>query len=283
MSIATLDELKTQVSDQGSSSSAFRQIGQYVADHLRDVSLMSAVELAEACDVSQSTVSRFCMSLGFSGFADFVRTLQDLVREEWKAPDRTRYLHHPTPSEDDPLIAEEMTNLSQLPLICESTEAKAMVQFILRSPRLVLAGARASATMMPYAAYFLSKIRDSVECATPDTPQWTALASHVQPDTAVLAFVFPRYSAVLLDWLADVARWATPIAAITDRPHTPVESLARPVAVVPVARASLFDSYAAVMVFINYLIREAAAATPNIEARLQALEDYETRRHVYRP
>ncbi len=280
---STLEELQAQVVEQGAQSAAFRQIGIYVTQHWRDVSLMSAAELADACAVSQSTVSRFCMGMGFAGFADFVRTLQDLIREEWKAPDRTRYLHRPASPDADPLIAEEMDNLAHLPQLCRSAEANALVQFILRSPRLVLASARASAAMIPYAAYFLSKIRDGVEYAAPDTPLWTALASHVQPDTAVLAFVFPRYSATLLDWLDDVAYWATPIAAITDRPHSPVESLARPVTVVPVARASLFDSYAAVMVFINYLIREAAAATPNIEARLQALEDYETRRHVYRP
>lgn len=279
----TLQELQAQVMEQGSVSGAYRQISLYVTQHWRDVSLMSAVELAEICDVSQSTVSRFCMGLGFTGFAEFVRQLQDLIREEWKAPDRARYLHRAPASGDDPLIAEEIMNLSQLQSVCESAVGKAMVQFILRSPRLILAGARASATVMPYAVYFLSKIRDGVEYVTPDTPLWTALASHVQPDTAVLAFVFPRYSATLLEWLNDVAHWATPIAAITDRPQAPVESLARPVAVVPVARASLFDSYAAVMVFLNYLIREAAASTPNIEARLQALEDYETRRRVYRP
>lgn len=279
---STLEELQTQVLEQGVSSTAFRQIAEYVTHHWRDVSLMSAVELADACDVSQSTVSRFCMALGFAGFAEFVRTLQDLVREEWKAPDRTRYLYRSASTGDDPLIAEEIANLNKLPALCESAEGKALVQFVLRSPRLVLAGARASATVIPYAAYFLSKVRDGVECATPDTPIWTTLASRVQPDMAVLAFVFPRYSAALLDWLHDVAHWATPIAAITDRPNSPVESLARPVAVVPVARASLFDSYAAVMVFINYLIREAAAATPNIEARLESLEAYETRRHVYR-
>lgn len=277
----TLEDLQAQVLEQGNTSTAFRQIAEYVTHHWRDVSLMSAVELAYACEVSQSTVSRFCMGLGFAGFAEFVRTLQDMVREEWKAPDRTRYLHRHALTGEDPLIGEEIANLRDLPALCESSAGKALVQFVLRSPRLVLAGARASATVMPYAAYFLSKVRDGVECATPDTSIWTSLASRVQPDTAVLAFVFPRYSAALLDWLHDVAHWATPIAAITDRPHSPVESLARPVAVVPVARASLFDSYAAVMVFINYLIREAAAATPNIEARLESLEAYETRRRVY--
>lgn len=276
-----LDDLQARVIAQGAASAAFRHTSTYIADHWRDVSLMSASELAEACEVSQSTVSRFCMGLGFEGFSDFSRALQDLVREEWKAPDRTRYLHRASSIDDDPLVTEEMANLSQMPRLFQSDEAKAMVQFVLRSPRLVLGGARASATVIPYAHYFLSKIRDGVECATPDTPIWTSLASRVQPDTAVLAFVFPRYTTVLLDWLGDVAHWATPIAAITDRVQSPAESFARPVAVVPVGRASLFDSYASVMVFLNHLVREAAAATPHVEARLRGLEDYETRRHVY--
>ena len=279
----TLEELQTLVLEQSASSSAFGQIAQYITNHWRDVSLMSAVELADACAVSQSTVSRFCIGLGFTGFADFVRTLQDLVREEWKAPDRTRYLYRLTQADADPLVVEEITNLELLPSLYESATSQALVQFVLRSRRLVLAGARASATLIPYAAYFLSKVRDGVECATPDTPVWSALASHAQPDTSVLAFVFPRYSTVLLDWLSDVAHWATPIAAITDRTQSPADAVARPVAVVPVARASLFDSYAAVMVFINYLVREAAAATPNIQTRLEALEEYETRHRVYRP
>ncbi len=269
--------------EQGSQSSAHRQIAEYVAQHLRDVSLMSASDLAEACVVSQATVSRFCMGLGFTGFAEFVRELQDLIREEWQAPDRVRHLHRTLGEDSDPLITEESANLAKLPALCASSTTKTLVQFVLRFPRIILAGTRASATVIPYAAYFLSKIRDGVEIATPETPLWTTLASHPQPDTAVLAFVFPRYSRVQLDWLEDVLQWATPIAAITDREQSPVSRLARPVAVIPVARASLFDSYAAVMVYINYLVREAAAGTPQLESRLQALEEYEGRRHVYRP
>jgi DNA-binding MurR/RpiR family transcriptional regulator len=281
--ISTLEDLQTQVLEQRSLSTAHRLIADFVAHHLRDVSLMSATELAEACQVSQSSVSRFCMGLGYTGFAEFVRALQDLVREEWQAPDRTRYLRRVEASADlDPLIAEETDNLKQLQAVVNSPACDAMVQFVLRFPRLILAGARASATVIPYAAYFLSKIRDNVEIATPDTPLWATLASHAQPDAAVLAFVFPRYSTVLLEWLDDVSRWATPMAAVTDRPQSPVRTWAHPMVVVPVARASLFDSYAAVVVFLNYLVRQAAAQTPHIEARLQALEHYETTHHVYR-
>lgn len=276
----TLDHLQAQIAEQGTLSVANRAIAEFVAQHLRDVSLMSATELAEVCQVSQSSVSRFCMGLGFSGYADFVRALQDLVREEWQAPDRTRYLHVPSPT--DPLVSEELTNLSGLSDILDSREGQALIQYVQRFPRLILAGARASATVIPYAHYFLSKIRDKVEIATPDSPLWTTLASHSQPDVAILAFVFPRYSRILVEWLEDVSKWATPVAAITDRPQSPVREWARPMVVVPVARSSLFDSYAGVMVFLNLLIRQAAALTPNIDERLQAIEQYETQHHVYR-
>lgn len=282
MTISSLKNLQAQIVEQGALSHANRYIADYVVHHLRDVSLMSATELAEACNVSQSSVSRFCIGMGFSGFTEFMRAVQDVVREEWQAPDRTRYLRNPRSGESDPLIAEESANLAQLQAIVESPAGDAMVQFVLRFPRLILAGARASATVIPYAAYFLSKIRDNVEIAMPDTPLWATLASHPQPDVAILAFVFPRYSTVLLEWLEDVSRWATPIAAITDRPQSPARLWSHPMAIVPVARASLFDSYAAVMVFLNYLVRQAAAQTPHIEARLEALEQYEATHHVYR-
>jgi DNA-binding MurR/RpiR family transcriptional regulator len=275
-----LDELEQRIKEQGNLSPVNRQIADYVLHHLRDVSLMSATDLAEASGVSQPSVSRFCMGLGYQGYADFVRVIQDLVREEWRAPDRAHYLRYPS-SEEEPLIAEEIANLSMLQSLCQTPAVEQLVQFILRSRRLVLAGARASATMIPYASYFLSKVRDGVEVATPDAPLWSSLASHAQPDVAVLAFVFPRYAASLLEWLDDVSRWATPIAAITDRPQSPARQWARPLVVVPVARASLFDSYAAPMVLLNYLIRRVASHTPAIETRLQELEQYESRRQVY--
>lgn len=282
MALANVDDLLSLIEEQGSLSIVNRQIADFVVRRLRDVSLMSATELAEESGVSQSSVSRFCMGLGYSGFSQFVRALQDLVREEWQAPDRMRYVHSPMVHQDDPLIAEEVANLTMLPDICASPPAEAMVQFVLRSPRLVLAGARTSATLLPYAAYFLSKVRDGIEVATPDHPLWAALASHPQRDVAVLAFVFPRYATALLEWLNDVAHWATPIAAMTDRPQSPAMAWAHPLVVVPASRTSLFDSYAAPMVFLNYLIRQVAAQTPGIEARIQSVEEYEASHHVYR-
>lgn len=281
MPIATLDQLKEQIGAQGALSAANRQISRFVVAHLREVSLMSATELADACGISQASVSRFCMGLGYTGFAEFVRTLQDMVREEWSAPDRVHFLHSPPSAGSDPLLQEEIANVTQLQILCSSPEAESLVQFTLRAPRLILASTRASATLLPYAGYFFSKVRDRVEIATPDTALWTALASHPQHDVAILVLAFPRYANVLLEWLKDVAHWATPIAAITDRPQSPVRNVAHPLVVVPVARTSLFDSYAAPIVFLNYLIRQAAAQTPDITARLQALEQYEAAQQIY--
>ncbi|AEJ38318.1 transcriptional regulator, RpiR family [Sulfobacillus acidophilus TPY] len=279
MASITLDELRRQVDKTGDLSPVNRQIAAFIADHLREVSLMTATELAEAAQVSQASVTRFCTALGFSGFSEFVRVLQDLIREEWQAPERVRYLK--PAADDDPLLTQERQNLERLPAICRSPAVDEAVRFILEAPRLVLAGARASATLIPYAAYFFSKVRDRVEIATPGTILWDALASRPQPDTAVFTFVFPRYPAVLLQWIKDLTQWGTPVAAMTDRERSPVRAWADPCLVVPVASASLFDSYAAPLVLTNYLIRQVAAKTPDIARRLEAIEQYDITHHVY--
>jgi DNA-binding MurR/RpiR family transcriptional regulator len=58
-------------------------------------------------------------------------------------------------------------------------------------------------------------------------------------------------------------------------------AFADPVLVVPVANASLFDSYAAPMFVMNYLVRQVARRLPEVEIRLEQLEARDQRLEVY--
>ena len=281
MASITLEELRQKVGETGASSPVNRQIAEFITGHLREVSLMTASELADAAHVSQASVTRFCTALGLSGFSEFVAVLQDLVREEWQAPERVRYLKGPSYPDADPLLQQEWENLQRLSRICAGPGVDEMVDFLVKAPRLVIAGARASGTLVPYAAYFLNKVRDRVEVATPGTLTWDALVTHYQSDVAVLAYVYPRYPNSLVQWLKDLSEAGVPIAAMTDRDRSPVHPIANPCLVVPVASASLFDSYAAPLVLTNYLIRQVAARVPDIERRLKAIEQYDMVHHIY--
>ncbi|MCL4318355.1 MAG: MurR/RpiR family transcriptional regulator [Firmicutes bacterium] len=277
----TLEMFHAQVASAAQTSSINQQIAEYVSEHYREASFMTASELAHAIGVSQASITRFSVAMGFSGFADFVRTLQGLVREQWHTPERAVYVHSEWPGQKDLLVEQEIQNLEGLPDLVADNHVRDMAKAIVSAKRVVLAGARASSTIIPYAAYFLSKVKDGVEVATPHTPLWETFGLQADPNSLVVAWVFPRYPESLMTWLERLRQQDIPIAAFTDRWVSPAVQLADPVIVVPVASASLFDSYAAAFVLTNYIIRRVAALSPGLQPRLEALEARDQANHAF--
>ena len=52
-------------------TTAEKKVADYVLLHTWETQYMSISELAEACDVAEATVSRFCRRLRFSGYSGF--------------------------------------------------------------------------------------------------------------------------------------------------------------------------------------------------------------------
>ena len=277
----TLEELRQRIRASAELSHTHQQIAEFLSDHMREVSIMSAQELADKSGVSQASVTRFCTSLGYSGFGQFIRNLHQLMREEWHADQRTVFLRPGLSSNADPFLAQEIDNLEHLPDLLDSPEVMTLADQMATAQKIVLAGARISATLIPYAAYCLSKIRDDILVATPGQLLWDTASITLGPHDLVLAWVFPRYPAVLLDWLGNLKGSGVPIAAFTDRWISPACDITDPTIIVPVASASLFDGYSAPMFLINALTRKVAELIPDIHHRLSALESQDLRQNIY--
>ena len=277
----TAEVLQRRVADAAKISKTHKEIAKYVTQHLREVSLMTATGLAQTIQVSQASITRFCSAMGFSGYADFVSNLQNLVREEWQAPDRLTYLSSDHATHADTLLTQEVENLKSLQRLSRDVVIDQLADLIQQAGQLVLVGSRASSTLIPYAEYFLSKIRDHVVVATPGTPPWDTIPATAEADTAVLAWVFPRYPTAVVEWLRAVHQRGLPIGVFTDRASSPVLKLADVGVVVPVASASLFDSYAAPMVLMNLVVRRVARKLPDMAARLHALETWDQTHQTY--
>ncbi len=277
--ITTIESFTERMRRVAEDSPAHQQIAGYLEGHLRDVSFMSSAELAKHTGVSQASVTRFSVAMGFAGFGDFVRALQNVVREEWRAPERTVYLRPSLPPDADPLLLQEIANLEQMPEILESEATARLVAMVAAADRVILAGARISSTLIPYAAYCLSKVKTGIEVATPGSAVWDNLSPG--PGTVILGWVFPRYPRALLEWLEEAARSGVRVAALTDRWMSPAMAWADPALIVPVSNASLFDSYVGPMFFVNYLTRQVAQRVPAVRERLEQLEERDQRLQVY--
>ena len=254
-------------------SDANRLIVRYLEEHYRQAAFMTSAELAAAVGVSQASVSRFASSLGYSGYAEWNKQMQQIIRRELSAAERLWFAANPASEEGDRVLQSELRNLEQLDRVARSDAFNQFARLIAKAERVLFVSSRASATLMPYAQYFLSKVRPHVHSASPGSGLWDQLLCEDSDSVLIVAIAFPRYPRALLDLLRQLSERRFTIAALTDQPASPVTAYAQHTLVAPVTTASLFDSYAAPITLLNLLIREVAKLSPErSEERLQMLE-----------
>ena len=71
-----------------SMSKGQKSIARYILDNYETAAYMTAAKLGEATGVSESTVVRFSMELGYEGYPQMQKALQELVRHHLTAEQR---------------------------------------------------------------------------------------------------------------------------------------------------------------------------------------------------
>jgi DNA-binding MurR/RpiR family transcriptional regulator len=64
---------------------SFRKLADFILENQLDAAFMTATELAQMLDVDAATVVRFAQTLGYSGFRELVKEIQEVVKAELTA------------------------------------------------------------------------------------------------------------------------------------------------------------------------------------------------------
>lgn len=268
--------------DIASDSPTYEKLAHYIEKNYLRIIFMTAGELAKEAGISQGSVSRFCIDLGYHGFNDFLRNLQQFVSEKITAPQRLQYISlNKSDNTICNILEMEHKNINELEAIVLQPSYRALVEKIVAAKEVVLLSARMSSTLLPYTGYILNKIRDHVVQVTPDSAEWNTLNLRDPRETLIFAIAFPRYPNVLVNKLKELKRDGFSIAAITDSMISPIAYMADPIVNVPITISSIFDIYSTPLVFLNLLLRDVAQEITGLDQRLNKLERLEASNHIY--
>ena len=109
---SSIDELMAMLLKVSKESATYQKIALYIEKNYLRVIFMTASELAEQMKVSQGSVSRFFMAMGYQGYNGFLRNLQQIVTKQLTAPQRLQY----SKEKHDPMgsaIEAEIANLGK--------------------------------------------------------------------------------------------------------------------------------------------------------------------------
>lgn len=246
-----------------------RRVARYVADHPREAPFLSSVELAARVGVSQPTVTRLAVALGYAGYAEFQKDLRRMVLGDGEAAQINKF---------QAAVDDEVSNLRALRGSLGDEEIiGGLGRELAASEPLVVVGLRASAPLAGYFGYFAERIHPDVRTISDGGSAGLDRLAHARRAGAswVLCFVLPRYPRETLEMMQYARKLGVRIATVTDRASDTISRFSEVVLPAGVGTRLVFDSQTAAMALSTALLEALSDAVP---ARVQAsLEDFEHR------
>ncbi|GGP04749.1 MurR/RpiR family transcriptional regulator [Nonomuraea glycinis] len=240
-----------------------RRIAHYLGEHLEEAIFLSSVELAERAGVSQPSVTRFAVVLGFAGYPELRQALRPLVLGG-----------APEGSQESVLrgaVDREIRNLTVVRDRLGSLPLKELGEALAATEPLPVLGLRVSAGLATTFAYYTRRIHPDVRLLTHGGSELTDGLHAARRAGAewLVAVVLPRYPTEVIHALQYAEKLGYRVAVICDRPDFPAEVVLD----APVGDRLVFDSHAAPLALAMALVEAMADAAP---LRTQArLEEYE--------
>ncbi len=230
------DDLRAKIiADYAGLSNRLQQVARFALDHPNDIALETTAVISSRAEVQPSTLIRFAKALGYDGFSEMQRLFRGYLAEGRPTyRDRIAALRAKlgTGADENALVlldAFVSANIAGLEHLREEISGEDINRAVemLNTARVVHVLAQRRA--YPLAAYmFYSLRRLGVRAHLLDDVGGMLLeqAGQIEPGDILIAISYMPYTQRVIE-VADTAhRIGAPIVAITDRPLSPLASLA---------------------------------------------------------
>ena len=236
-------------------SKGHRKIAQYIVDHYDKAVFMTASRLGERVGVSESTVVRFASAMGYEGYPQLQRSLQELVSHRLTANQRFEMSTEINPSEALGIVLKsDMQNLRATLDQMDNAVFDDVVRRLLSARSIYVMGLRSAAPLAQFMGYYLNYIFDNVHLVSSGATDVFEEISKLREDDVLVGISFPRYSTRTLEAMRFAKRCGAQVVAITDGPMSPLGEIADATLTARTDMASFVDSLAAPLSVINALL-----------------------------
>jgi DNA-binding MurR/RpiR family transcriptional regulator len=245
-----------------------RRIAHCLVRRAADAPFLSSVEVAELAGVSQPSVTRFAVALGFDGYPALRRHLREVA----PVPQTAREDSY---NEYQQAVHAEIENLHQLSALLADPAPVARAGRLLAASRpLPVLGLRAAAAQARGFAYFAAKVHPDVRLLD---ESGTMLADRI--DAAVVAgasvllcFALPRHPREVVDALRYAKDAGLTVTTVADSSFAPVAGHSDVLLPAAVGTALVFDTPCAPMMLGRVLLEAMCDDLPDAQARLEEFD-----------
>ena len=264
-------------------SKGHRKIAEYIVEHYDKAVFMTASKLGEKVGVSESTVVRFASAMGYEGYPQLQKALQELVRHWLTSVQRFEMSSDIDQSEVlRTVLHADMQNIRTTTEEIDTQAFDEVVDKIIAARNIYVMGLRASAPLAQFMAHYLSFIFSNVTLVTSGVSDVFEQLSRIGEDDVLIGISFPRYSSRTIEAMEYARRHGAQLVAITDGPLSTLHAQADLCLTAKSDMASFVDSLVAPMSLINALIVALGQRRrTQVAAYFEEMENIWDEYHVY--
>lgn len=247
---------------QSSFSKGQRRIAQYIIESYDKAAFMTANRLGKNVGVSESTVVRFAVDLGFDGYPSMQKAMQEMVLNRLTSVQRIEVANDRIGDQDvvSMVMQADTEKLRQTGETLSRQEFSAAVNAILRARRIYILGVRSAAPLADFLGYYMNYMFNNVHVITGcGTSEMFEKIVGVDASDTVIAFSFPRYSSATTKGVQYCRSTGATVIGITDNRESPLGQASDHVLCAKSGMVSLVDSLVAPLSVVNALIVAIAA------------------------
>ena len=259
-----------------------RRIAAYINDSYDKAAFMTASRLGSTVGVSESTVVRFAMELGYDGYPSMQKAMREMVLNRLTSVQRIGVANDRIKDQDIVSMVLQ-TDMEKLRITNESLNRdsfRTAVDKILKARRIYILGVRSAAALVNFLGYYLNYMFDNVHVITTSgTSEMFEKLVNICHEDVVIAVSFPRYSTSTIKGVTYCRSVGATVIGLTNSDASPLALNSDCVLVAKSDMLSLVDTLVAPLSVVNALIVALAngreqALSRNFETLERVWEEY---------
>lgn len=234
-----------------------KKLADFIREDYDKAAFLTAAKMGEEVGVSESTVVRFAMALGYDGYPGFQRALGELVRTKLNSIQRMEVTYGRI-SQGEILASVLQSDIEKIKLTMEAIDHGSFemaVDTILKARRIYVIGIRSCAPLASFLSFYLNLICSNVTAVTTNSSsEIFEQLIRIGEEDVIIGISFPRYSMRTLKALEFASNRKAKVITLTDSVHSPMTLYSSCNLIARSDMASIVDSLVAPLSVVNALV-----------------------------
>ncbi len=266
-------------------SKSQRVIAAYIEEHYDQAVFMTAAKMGQTLGISESTVVRFAASIGYDGYPELQKALEEWVKDKINSVQKMGVKYGGS-TQSEILISVMNADMEKIQDTISNLDPAAFetaVDTILEADNIYIVGFRSGEPLADFLQFYLNMIRGNVKLIkTTSVTEIFEQMIRIGEKDAIIGISFPRYSMRTLKAMEFANDRNAKVITITDSVHSPMNLYSSCNLCARSDMVSIVDSLVAPLSVINALVVALCMKSPDrAKESLQLLEEAWNNYQVY--